>query len=294
MKKYRKKYDETFSDKEKEIIKTDYVVNLLSLKEVCEKYDIHSKTWLKKLIGKNIRSLSESHKIAHQKFPNSFKHNSETKEKIRKKRIEWMKNNTEKTAWRLKNMSYPEKCFQELIKKNELDKKYLIYREFSVFPYFIDFAFVDEKVAIEIDGSQHLEDKRKMSDKIKDELLISQNWRVLRFTSNEVMFNASNVNAILLDFLGDKKTKSQKVGVLKSPKKREKVTRDEDGYSEGEKMRAFKQRKVKRPSKEELLFLIKNKTFTQIGKDYGVSDNAIRKWCKSYGLPYKKKDILLI
>ena len=38
--------------------------------------------------------------------------------------------------------------------------------------------------------------------------------------------------------------------------------------------------------------LIKNKTFVQIGKDYGVSDNTIRKWCKGYGLPYKKKDII--
>jgi len=23
----------------------------------------------------------------------------------------------------------------------------------------------------------------------------------------------------------------------------------------------------------------------------GVSDNAVRKWCKYYGLPYRKKDI---
>lgn len=51
-------------------------------------------------------------------------------------------------------------------------------------------------------------------------------------------------------------------------------------------------RKVKnRPSKEELLELILNKSFLQIGKDFGVSDNAIRKWCKSYDLPYRKKDI---
>lgn len=24
---------------------------------------------------------------------------------------------------------------------------------------------------------------------------------------------------------------------------------------------------------------------------YGVSDNAIRKWCKQYDLPFRKKDI---
>lgn len=50
-------------------------------------------------------------------------------------------------------------------------------------------------------------------------------------------------------------------------------------------------RKTDRPSKEELLRLIKDKSFTQIGRDFGVSDNAVRKWCKSYGLPYTKKEI---
>ena len=30
---------------------------------------------------------------------------------------------------------------------------------------------------------------------------------------------------------------------------------------------------------------------TQIGEKYGVSDNAVRKWYKKYGLPTKEKDI---
>ena len=51
------------------------------------------------------------------------------------------------------------------------------------------------------------------------------------------------------------------------------------------------QRKVDRPEKYELLELIKSKTFVEIGKIYGVSDNAIRKWCKNYNLPYRKNDI---
>lgn len=38
---------------------------------------------------------------------------------------------------------------------------------------------------------------------------------------------------------------------------------------------------------DELKELIRNKPFTQIGKDYGVSDNTIRKRCKQYGLPCK-------
>ena len=50
-------------------------------------------------------------------------------------------------------------------------------------------------------------------------------------------------------------------------------------------------RKVNRPSKEELNILIHNMSFVKIGEKYGVSDNAVRKWCKAYNLPYKAKDL---
>lgn len=45
-------------------------------------------------------------------------------------------------------------------------------------------------------------------------------------------------------------------------------------------------------SKELLLDLIQKHPFVQIGKMYNVSDNAIRKWCKKYNLPYRKKDLV--
>ena len=50
-------------------------------------------------------------------------------------------------------------------------------------------------------------------------------------------------------------------------------------------------RKVERPSKEEIEVLIKTESFLEIGRKYGVSDNAIRKWCKDYKLPFTKKEI---
>lgn len=53
-----------------------------------------------------------------------------------------------------------------------------------------------------------------------------------------------------------------------------------------------KNRKVlERPFKENLLKLILSKSFLEIGRIYGVSDNAIRKWCKQYNLPFRRKDI---
>lgn len=44
-------------------------------------------------------------------------------------------------------------------------------------------------------------------------------------------------------------------------------------------------------SRETLKQEIRNESFTNIAKKYGVSDNGIKKRCKAYGLPYKKKDI---
>ena len=43
--------------------------------------------------------------------------------------------------------------------------------------------------------------------------------------------------------------------------------------------------------REELKHLIRSKPFTQIGKDFGVSDNAVRKWCDKYNLPRRVIDI---
>lgn len=57
--------------------------------------------------------------------------------------------------------------------------------------------------------------------------------------------------------------------------------------------RVYKVDKADRPDKDELLKLIMTKPFTEIGRMYYVTDNAIRKWCKSMGLPSTKKELKL-
>ena len=69
----------------------------------------------------------------------------------------------------------------------------------------------------------------------------------------------------------------EKVGILKTPKTQKLVCRNENGRTIKQEQAALKSRKVKeRPSKELLLELIKTKTFQEVGKIYGVSDNTIR------------------
>ncbi len=55
--------------------------------------------------------------------------------------------------------------------------------------------------------------------------------------------------------------------------------------SEKEVERALSQRRVQRPSKEELRSLVWDKPATEIAKQLGVSDKAIENWCKFYDIP---------
>ena len=46
-----------------------------------------------------------------------------------------------------------------------------------------------------------------------------------------------------------------------------------------------------RPNREVLKEAIRKRSFLEIGRQYNVSDNSIRKWCIGYNLPSKKTDI---
>lgn len=55
----------------------------------------------------------------------------------------------------------------------------------------------------------------------------------------------------------------------------------------------IKERKTVRPSKEILENETKNNSFVSLSKKYGVSDNAIRKWCKRYGIEWRKRNMIM-
>lgn len=292
-----KKYDFLFSEEEKEQMRNDYK-NGLSIRDIAEKYQIKSNSWIQyKLLNGITRNLSTSFKLAHERYPERFKHSEETKQKMREIRLRYMKEHPESTAWRKRNKpSYPEECFIKFLKANKYDKKYLIEREKSIFPYYIDFAFIQPKVAIEIDGSQHVKDlERKKHDEDKDKILLANGWKVLRVTENLVKTNWNLLKKYIDDILNNDNIKYDKVGIFLTKKGYQKVERGEDGLSEKQRNFYYNCRKVKnRPSKEELFEMIKKLPFVKIAEKYNVSDKAIVKWCKLYGLPYRKKDIKLL
>lgn len=259
-----------------------YIKEDFSVKDLRKKFKLQSDD-IKNVLGDKIRSYSESGKLAHKKYPEKFKHTEESKKILREKRLEFMKNNPDKTAWRLSNVSYPEKLFIGYIESNGLNKKYAIIREYSVFPYFIDFAFVNQMVAIEIDGSQHLLPDRKESDDKKDKLLNELGWLVIRISEKEIKTNIEEVFNKIIPILNEKpKINNLKIGLVVHPKKYQKKERNEFGFTEKQIESMRKQRRTERPSSEELKLLIDKNGYVKTGKMFGVSDNAIRKWLISY------------
>lgn len=67
-------------------------------------------------------------------------------------------------------------------------------RQHPVGPYILDFACVVLRMAIELDGSQHLDSAR---DAIRDAFLRQQGWTVLRFWSADVLLDVDSVIAAI-------------------------------------------------------------------------------------------------
>lgn len=114
----------------------------------------------------------------------------EYREFQRKKRFDYLKLKTGKTAWERRNrgeMSYLEEWFyNNCILKYELDKLFKIKNEFSIYPYFIDFAFIDLNIAVELDGRCHFVNKRRIDhDFKKDTFLKEKGWNVFRISYKE-------------------------------------------------------------------------------------------------------------
>ena len=130
-----------------------------------------------------------------------YENNEEARELHRQQRIEYLKQRTGKTAWERRSageMSYLEQWFFEnVIEQYDLFEKYDIVNELCVAPYFIDFAFQNIKVAVELDGKCHFihGETRNGHDRKKDEFLIKQGWKVFRIGYNEN--NEETINEFL-------------------------------------------------------------------------------------------------
>ena len=110
------------------------------------------------------------------------KHSEETKRIIGEKRKQYLKEHENDFGaftkrWK-REPSYPEKWFSKVIENEGFDRNYISEMRFG--KYVLDFAWIEKKKCIEIDGSQHEWPSRKESDKRKDEFIKNHGWLILR------------------------------------------------------------------------------------------------------------------
>ena len=99
--------------------------------------------------------------------------------------------------------SYPEKWLinvlsQELglIENKDYETEYYFHRQF------LDFAWPDKKLCIEIDGEQHERfQDRKLSDLRKDKNLRDENWKLLRVRWSDICKDTQVWIQTIIDFL---------------------------------------------------------------------------------------------
>jgi very-short-patch-repair endonuclease len=66
-------------------------------------------------------------------------------------------------------------------------------RQVPIGPYIADFACMAARLIVEVDGSQHAEDRKQRHDEARTRWLAKEGYRVLRVWNNDIMRNMSGV-----------------------------------------------------------------------------------------------------
>jgi very-short-patch-repair endonuclease len=135
-------------------------------------------------------------------------HSEEAREKMRKKRVEYLKKrNRSMTGWERRNarlMSYLEQWFWDsVVMSHNLNDCHEIINEKCESGFFIDFAFDDVRLAVELDGSCHFVNgiSRIDHDKRKDSVLRKAGWTIYRIPYFDVQNDADATIKRFLDVL---------------------------------------------------------------------------------------------
>ncbi|MDO8641468.1 MAG: DUF559 domain-containing protein [Nitrosarchaeum sp.] len=152
-----------------------------------------------------LHELGYSRKITNLAIPKSerrgpkdFRHTEESKKKLSISASKWLKTRVNH-PWRKHQESYPEKIMKEWLSKNITNHQ--IIQEYTPVDfdknYRMDFAIVDLKIDIEINGNVHYEDrqyKRLKSYYVeREQYIISKGWRVINILARDIVKNFNDV-----------------------------------------------------------------------------------------------------
>ncbi len=90
-----------------------------------------------------------------------------------------------------KNKTEAEDVLWQALRNNQLGHK--VRRQHVIDGFIIDFAFLQKRLLIEVDGGYHDEEDQKSYDEARTEYLLANDYKILRFTNDEVISNTNEI-----------------------------------------------------------------------------------------------------
>jgi very-short-patch-repair endonuclease len=87
-----------------------------------------------------------------------------------------------------KNQTLQEAKLWVMLRSRRFDNHKFV-RQFSIGNYIVDFCCRKKKLIIEVDGGGHGEDKQIKYDKVRDEYLKKEGYKIFRITNYELSTN---------------------------------------------------------------------------------------------------------
>lgn len=241
----------------------------------------YTRPQLKKALKNKRRSKSEAIKLAHIRHSESFKHSNNTKKRMSDSRKAWLKKNKDKHNWRYHKETYPEKIFREWCET--LDVKIIAEYTPEDFErnYRIDFAVIDKKIAIEINGEQHYDRQGHLRSYYQErqQYVTSKGWTIFDILARDVIKNFDEVKEQVIECLNCKQQRHinriVRHKVLRDKIKKEKQTQKNEERKE-------RKEKLNRERKELIDNIVKmygNKfgIIGQIAKELNVTHTSARR-----------------
>jgi very-short-patch-repair endonuclease len=216
----------------------------------------------------------------------------EQKEKVRIGRIKFLKENPNQHPWKRKGKqkSIPCEKLKTILQENGL----IFNEEYTPIEsdrfYSMDISFLKNKIGIEVNGNQHYNSDGTLKEyyRIRNEHFIKLGWKIIEVHYSKIYLDEFVVK--LVDYLKTLDEYSyEELTELNNLVKFNKGIEDKH-CSCGKKILKnsktcnkcsnINRRKIVRPEYDVLIKDIKELGYKGTGRKYGVSDNAIRKWCK--------------
>lgn len=135
-----------------------------------------------------------------KKPPNSDLQKTKISVSMKKAHAEGRAHNIGSSRWN-NEPSWPEKFFHQVVVNEFSDKNCT--QEFPFQRFSLDFAWVEKKRCIEIDGAQHERPEYKVRDERKDTALVANGWKVLRIKWSDLYSDTKYWIQAAKDFIHD-------------------------------------------------------------------------------------------